>query len=207
MPNGERKQVKIQVLEPEKIISIESKITVREVAKGQLKVIENSQAWKEHQKSHKDARLFVLGAAESSKDLGLMEKTITEFAKDVTKPLEGPRKQKKEQTVEEESRAPGQEVSVKLRGAYASGADKAAEEKGVSYHGGHGAGTVMASCTCGQTFKSDDHGTQAYKINADVKELSPGQDFGAYKKKEPEGFGGYQRKTEKEEFGEMKYGR
>jgi hypothetical protein len=177
MPEPRKPAPKIQVITPDEIISIESKVTVREVAKAQLKVIEQSKAWQEHQKAHKDARLSVMGAAES-KDLGPMEKAISTFAREATRQNETPKKGIRPPSFEEEqSRAPGQEVNVKLTGAYKSGA---ADNQQFSYHGGHGPGTMMASCTCGQTFKTDDDGnTQQYKIKTDVTSAG---DAGSYKK-------------------------
>lgn len=200
-----RRSAKIEVIRPDEIISIESKITIREVAKHQLKQIETSKAWQDHQKNHKDARLFVLGAAESSKEVGAMEKTIFEFAKDADKRRDktaGAAKHNAE-FGEEMSKAPGQEVGVKLTGAYKS---EASGNQQFSYHGGHGSGTVMASCTCGQTFKTDEDGhTQTYKIKTDTTS-AVGSEFGSYKKAaEPQGFG-YAKKPH-EEAHERKYGK
>ncbi|HSU73087.1 MAG TPA: hypothetical protein VLJ21_04535, partial [Candidatus Binatia bacterium] len=136
--------------------------------------------------------------------VGAMEKAIFEFAK------ENPDKRQRNKTTgdaqtDEQSRAPGRDVNVKLTGAYKSGP---AGDQQFSYHGSHGSGTMMASCTCGQTFKTDDEGnTQTYKIKTDTTS-QVGSEFGAYKKSSSDNFqmGSYKKKPH-EEMEARKYGR
>jgi hypothetical protein len=146
----------------------------------------------------------MLGAAESSEKVGAMEKAIFDFTE---KRTSAKKTAGEMQAGEEMSRAPGQDTSIKLTGAYKSDAPG---NQQFSYHGGHGPGTMMASCTCGQTFKTDEEGnTQAYKVKTDTA-AAVGSEFGAYKKSpqsEQFGMGSYKKKAPHEELEQRKYGR
>lgn|GEM_PF-3697135 len=187
-----KRAAKIEVIRPDEIISIESKITVTEIAKQQLKQIEKSKAWQDHVKTHKDARLFALGAAESSKELNGVEKALFEATEQKAKRQSGP--------AFEEQKAPGQEVQVKMAASYKSGPS---ENQQFAYHGGH---VTMASCDCGQKFKIDEEGNASqYKINTESSAVT--SDFGAYKKSSPDtGFSGY-KKANHDEKNPRIYGR
>ncbi len=204
----EQKKVKITVIKPAEIRTIESKITVREIEKSQLKIIQGSKAWQEHQKTHKGAQLHVLGAREESRDLGRMENAIIAAAKELapSEPVQSRRRENKPAGDEQEqSMAPGQQVTT-ANVTYKSNTQD--QPSGGTYHGGHGAGTIMASCNCGQTFKSDESGeTHPYKINTEAKLESPGG-YGKPKEHEAQGFQSYGRKSLHEEVKESKtYGR
>lgn len=183
------RKTKIKVHEPAKMRTLESGITVKEVAKQKLKIIEHSEAWKKHQKQHDDAKLQLMGSQQDSEKLEGMERVIVQAGEELEE--KKPTKEAEEEV--EESKAPGQEVETTVRGAYAQGGTQIEEAKGqsaymsggaeskeggVHYHGGTG-GMVMASCSCGQAFKAEENGeVKPYNIGTDVKE-----EFGSgYKK-------------------------
>ncbi len=164
----------LRVHEPEKVTTIDAKIEIREVAQQQLKIIENSDAWKEHQKQHAGAKLSMLGTAED-KDLTDIEKTVM-------------KETKKKQEQDSDELAPkkaAQEETPKF--AYKS-TDAKSEAK-PAYGHSHGSGAVMGSCNCGQVFKADEHGTKPYTLNSNVSAMNA---LEGYKKKDEHG-GTYKR--------------
>ena len=200
------KRVKITVHKPVEMKTLESGLSVKEVAKEKLKIIEHSDAWKKHQKEHDDAKLQLMGAQDDSEKLGDMEKAIFEAAEEVE-----PKKDILEEDTEE-SKAPGQEVETKIRGSYAGGSqvegaggyagDSESQGEHRHYAGGTG-GMVMATCNCGETFKADESGdVSPYKIGTEASETQ-----GAYKKsgEKQEEFGRtYSKKSTHEEVEESR---
>jgi hypothetical protein len=180
----------LRVHEPEKITNIESTVEIREVERHQIKVIENSDAWKEHQKHHQGAKLSMLGTADE-KELSGMEKEVVKETK-----------KQQEKDVEEISQKPkdaGEQVKFSYKQA-SGGEDKEKKAYGSHSH----SGTVMASCNCGQVFKADEEGVSPYKLGANTQAVSPFESQG-YKKKDEHG--AYQKKSALEEVNEPKYGR
>lgn len=185
----------ITVIEKPKVITLESTMTVKEVEKHQLKVIENSDAWKEHQKQHAGAKLEL----HSDKKEGEFEKLLGS----------GPKK--KEDVKPEEMTAKKNEQDFEKAAAvtYGRGNGPTEGKKGNIYSGGHDHGTIMASCTCGQTFKTDEEGkTSSYTLKSEdaVKALSAAERSG-YKQKSEEGFSAYKRRGSDEDDSPKAYGR
>lgn len=169
-------------------------MTVKEVEKHQLKVIENSDAWKEHQKQHNGAKLELF----SDKKEGEFEKLL------------GSGQKKKEETKMEEPTAKKNEQEFEKAAAvtYGRGNGPTGGKKGNIYSGGHDHGTILASCTCGQTFKADNEGhtsTYALKSEDAVKALSAAE-RGGYKQKSEEAVG-YKRRGTEEDESPRSYGR
>ncbi|MBI4150754.1 hypothetical protein HY492_01370, partial [Candidatus Woesearchaeota archaeon] len=181
----------LRVHEPEKVTNIESKVEIREVERHQIKVIETSDAWKEHQKHHQGAKLTMLGTTDE-KALSGMEKEVVKAGK-----------QQQDKDVEEMSKKP-QDPLEQAKFSYKQA--NATEEKDKKAYGSHSHnGVVMASCNCGQVFKADEQGVSPYKLGANVETVSPFEAMG-YKKKE-DGSGSYHKKSAIEEMQDTKYGR
>ena len=175
----------ITVVERPKVVTIESQVSVKDVEKAQMKVIENSDAWKEHQKQHANARLHMM----SDKKEGEFEKLLG----------------KKEEKVSDEQVNPKKAEDVIAKAVTYGRGNASEEKKGNPYFGGHDHGTIMASCDCGQTFKSQDGNTSTYKLKSEeaVQAISGNR----YQKKEEESVRGYKRGQEPEEETPRTYGR
>ena len=176
------------------VTSIESAITIVDVQKAQLKVIENSDAWEEHKKTHAGAQLHVLGIGDK-KGLGEMEKALLET-------------DKKKQKSDEDSLVPHKkdEKTPDVSVSYKSGGPEGAKS---AYHSHNSSGAMLASCTCGQTFKADDKGVSPYKLTTEVTKedaYSSKPEGHGYKKKEDEIGGSYKSKSVHDEI-KGQYGR
>ena len=173
----------ITVVEAPKIVTIDNTLSIKEVEKSQLKVIENSEAWKEHQKQHADAKLQLASEKKEGGFEALLQKQDNKLLKAAgmtpeAKPDEADKKKKEDSF--------GQ-----VDNAYTRGGNIEAKKGGNIYSGGHDHGTIMASCTCGQTFKSDEDGkTATYKLKSEEAVQAISVDKG-YKKNEDTNVRGY----------------